>query len=112
MARRTKDAPPSKAAGGGRAKPKGGRATPKRGAIRGARPNTEVAPGRYTAPIPHEFRVSPWWVPAMIVGFFAAGVIVILLNYLSLLGGSASNVFLFVGLGLIVAGFIAATRWH
>ena len=41
-----------------------------------------------------------------------SGVVVILLNYLSLLGGSASNVYLFVGLGLIVAGFITSTRWH
>jgi len=51
-------------------------------------------------------------VPALIVTFFVAGILVILLNYLSLLGGHASNVYLFVGLGLIVAGFVAATRWH
>ncbi len=41
-----------------------------------------------------------------------ARVLVILLNYLSLLGGSANNAYLFVGLGLIVAGFITSTRWH
>jgi hypothetical protein len=46
------------------------------------------------------------------VAFFVIGVLVILLNYLSLLGGSANNVYLFVGLGLIVAGFITSTRWH
>ena len=46
------------------------------------------------------------------IGFFGIGIIVILLNYLSLLGGPANNIYLFVGLGLIVAGFIASTRWH
>lgn len=101
MPRKTKDVRP-------------GRVTPKGGPVRSRAGGTAAAPtsGRYTAPVPNEFRVSPWWVPALIVAFFAAGIIVILLNYLSLLGGSASNVYLFVGLGLIVAGFIAATRWH
>jgi hypothetical protein len=47
----------------------------------------------------------------MIVSLFALGVLVILLNYLGVLG-NASNIYLFVGLGLIVAGFIASTRWH
>ena len=50
--------------------------------------------------------------PALIVAFFVLGVLVILLNYLSLLGGHANNIYLFIGLGLIVAGFIASTRWH
>jgi hypothetical protein len=36
---------------------------------------------------------------------------VILLNYMGVLG-QASNVYLFIGLGCIVAGFITATRWH
>ena len=67
--------------------------------------------GRYTAPIPKEMRSSAPWVPYMIVTLFTLGVLVILLNYLGVLG-HASNVYLFVGLGLIVSGFIASTRWH
>ncbi len=102
MARKTKDARP------GRVTPKGG--PPKR-RIAGSAPDTSSS-GRYTAPIPNEFKVSPWWVPALMIGFFGTGIIVILLNYLSLLGGPANNIYLFVGLGLIVAGFIASTRWH
>jgi hypothetical protein len=47
----------------------------------------------------------------MIVAFFALGVGLILLNYLGVLG-KTSNVYLFVGLGLIVGGFISATRWR
>ena len=39
-----------------------------------------------------------------------AGVIVVILNYLELLFGEASNNFLFVGLGLITGGFILSTR--
>jgi hypothetical protein len=105
MPRKTKDAP-------GRVTPKGGAA--KRPASTGAASSrsSSATSGRYTPPIPREQRSSPAWFPYMIVGFFAAGVLIILLNYLSVLGGHASNVYLFVGLGLIVAGFIAATRWH
>jgi hypothetical protein len=101
MPRKTKDARP------GRVTPKGG--PPKR-KVTASGPSTDS--GRYTAPIPREFRVSPWWVPALMVLFFVGGVVVILLNYLSLIGGHANNLYLFVGLGLIVAGFITSTRWH
>lgn len=103
MPRKTKDARP------GRVTPKGG--PPKR-KVTASAPASAGESGRYTAPIPREFRVSPWWVPAMMVGFFGAGVIVILINYLGLIGGSANNAYLFIGLGLIVAGFITSTRWH
>ena len=102
MPRKTKDARP------GRVTPKGGPVT-RKVAAPAAGSSTS---GRYTAPVPREFKVSPWWVPALMIGFFVAGVLVILLNYLSLLGGSASNVYLFVGLGLIVAGFVTSTRGH
>ena len=104
MPRKTKDARP------GRVTPKGG--PTKRRAAPQASAATTSESGRYTAPIPREFRVSPWWVPALMIFFFGAGVLVIMLNYLSLLGGSANNAYLFLGLGLIVAGFITATRWH
>jgi hypothetical protein len=101
--RKTKDARP------GRVTPKGG--PPKRKVAAGSPSSSSAGSGRYTAPIPREFRVSPWWVPALMVAFFGAGVVIILLNYLSLLG-NVSNVYLFVGLGCIVAGFITSTRWH
>jgi hypothetical protein len=102
MARRTKDAP-------GRVTPKGGRVTPKGGSGAGA---TRTTSGRYTAPIPDEYRSSPWWVPAIMLSLFGLGVIAILLNYLSVLPSSPSNWYLLGGLGAIVAGFIAATRYH
>lgn len=103
MPRKTKDAKP-------------GRVTPKGGPVKRSGAGTATAGpatgGRYTAPIPTEFKVSPWWVPALMVTLLVLGVLVIILNYLSVLGGSASNVYLFLGLGLIVAGFVVSTRWH
>ena len=107
MPRKTKDAP--------------GRVTPKGGPVRrpagnaggsGRSAGGQGAGGRYTAPIPREFRQSPVWVPVLILTFFGLGLISILLNYLGLLPGGANNWYLLLGLGLIVAGFIAATRYH
>ncbi|HET7522882.1 MAG TPA: cell division protein CrgA [Acidimicrobiales bacterium] len=112
MPRKTKDAP-------GRVTPKGGPVRRGAGGAGGSgRPaggqgrTTQAAGGRYTAPIPREFRSSPWWVPVLILTFFGLGLISILLNYLGLLPGGANNWYLILGLGLIVAGFIAATRYH
>jgi hypothetical protein len=98
VARKTKDAP-------GRVTPKG---TPPRSSGRAA----TVTSGRYTAPIPREVRSSPWWVPVIMLALFGLGVICILLNYLGVLPGGASNIYLLVGLALIIAGFIVATRYH
>jgi Cell division protein CrgA len=57
-------------------------------------------------------RSSPRWVPVLILVFFGAGLLLIVLNYLGVFPGGASNVYLFIGLGCIVAGFIGATRYH
>src|SRR5579863_5168139 len=107
MPRKTKDAP-------GRVTPKGG--PPRRGGSGagggGGGGGSAAASGRYTAPIPREYRSSPRWVPVLILTFFGIGLVCIMLNYLGLLPGGASNVYLFVGLACIVAGFIAATRYH
>lgn len=102
MPRKTKDARP-------------GRVTPKGGPVTRKSAPTATAPatssGRYTAPIPKELKVSPWWVPAIMIAFFVGGILVILLNYLGAFG-TANNIYLFVGLALIVAGFVTSTRWH
>jgi hypothetical protein len=88
---------------------RGGRTTPKgtRSDVRTGTPS-----GRYTPPIPREEKVSPTWVPVVMFGCLAIGVLVIILNYLNLLPGDASNGYLLVGLGLITAGFITATQYH
>ncbi len=97
MARRTKDAP-------GRVTPKGGHHKPGRA--------TPTASSRYTPPIPKEYKVSPVWVPVLLLTLLILGMLTILSNYLGLLPGGASNGYLLGGLGLITAGFIVATRYR
>jgi hypothetical protein len=100
MARRTKDAP-------GRVTPKGGhKSATKPGRV------TPPASSRYTPPVPKEYKVSPVWVPVLLLTLLIAGMLVILSNYLGLLPGGASNGYLLGGLGLITAGFIVATRYR
>ena len=88
---------------------RGGRTTPK-----GTRTDTRTstASGRYTPPIPREQKVSPPWVPIVMFGCLGLGVLVIVLNYVNLLPGDASNGYLLIGLGLITVGFITATQYH
>lgn len=86
-----------------------GRTTPKgtRSDVRAGTPS-----GRYTPPIPREQKVSPMWVPVVMFGCLGLGVLIIVLNYLNLLPGDASNGYLLVGLALITVGFITATQYH
>jgi hypothetical protein len=97
MARRTKDTP-------GRATPKGTQPASKGG---GPAPSS-----RYTPPIPKEYKVSPVWVPILLVSLLAVGMLTIVCNYLGVLPGGASNWYLFLGLGFITAGFVVATNYH
>ena len=68
--------------------------------------------GRYTPPVPKEFKVSPTWVPVLMFSLLGIGMLMIVTNYMGILPGGASNAYLLVGLGLITAGFITATRYH
>lgn len=92
---------------------KGGRVTPKGTAPRGGAKSGPATPsGRYTPPIPNTQKVSPMWVPVLMFALLGLGVAVIVLNYLNLLPGDASNVYLLIGLVLITAGFVTATQYH
>jgi hypothetical protein len=71
-----------------------------------------VASGRYTPPIPRSKRVSPPWVPVLLLALVLLGMVVIVVNYLKLLPGGASNWYLLAGLGLICGGFVVATQYH
>jgi hypothetical protein len=63
-------------------------------------------------------KVSPWWVPATMFALLGVGTAIILLNYVELLPtwgflpDGTSNMWLLVGLVLILAGIIVATQWH
>jgi len=72
-------------------------------------------PSRYTPPVPVSVKHSSRWVPIFMFGFFIIGVAMILLNYLPgapLLPGDTSNWYLLGGLGAILLGFVAATRYR
>lgn len=96
-----------------------GRVTPKGGGSTGSSSRSAPPPSaRYTPPIPREMKVSPTWVPVLMGVLLALGTAVILLNYVTLLPtwgflpDDTSNVWLLVGLGLILVGIVVATQWH
>ncbi len=68
--------------------------------------------GRYTAPLPYDYKHSHWLVPAFMLAFFSLGLLMIVLNYISLLPAAPSNWYLLGGLGLIVLGFIVSTQYR
>ncbi|MET0728874.1 MAG: cell division protein CrgA, partial [Acidimicrobiales bacterium] len=59
-----------------------------------------------------EYKVSPWYIPVLMFGFLAIGLIVIFLNYLGVLPGDTKNSYLLVGLGFILAGIMTATQYR
>ena len=95
-----------------------GRVTPRGG--HGVTPGkaTPEASGRYTPPIPKAMRVSPTWVPVLIFSLLIGGTAIILLNYVGMLPtwgflpDDTSNVWLLVGLAMILCGIVVATQWH
>ncbi len=95
-----------------------GRVTPKGGGASGGGRHTPPPSARYTPPVPREMKVSPTWVPVLMGVLLALGTAVILLNYVSLLPtwgflpDDTSNVWLLVGLALILGGIVVATQWH
>ncbi|MBA3691111.1 MAG: cell division protein CrgA [Actinobacteria bacterium] len=57
---------------------------------------------------------SPGWYGPVVLGVMALGVIVILLNYVGKVPGSTGTEsgYLFLGLGLILVGFVGSTFWR
>jgi hypothetical protein len=90
-------------------KVQGGRTTPKGGPQRAPRPE---ASSRYTPPVPQSQKVSPAWVPVLMFGLLAIGLIVIFCNYLGVLPGDTKNSYLLIGLASILGGIITATQYH
>jgi hypothetical protein len=92
----------------------GGRATPKGGPTpRKAGGRTPEASTRYTPPIPRNQKVSPRWVPVLMLALVALGVLVIFLHYVDvLLPGATSNWWLLAGLGFILGGIVTATQYR
>jgi hypothetical protein len=99
-------APPKKR-GGGRVTAKGTSA-----GSRPVPPRDEAAPGRYTPPIPKAVKVSPPWVPVLMFALLGIGCLMIMLNYLEILPGAASNWYLVAGLAFILGGIATATQFR
>lgn len=90
--------------GRGRATRSSGRVTPK-----------GTPTGRYTPPMPKEYKVSPPWVPVLMLALLILGMLIIVSNYLpnaGFLPGNTDNKWLLIGLGFITAGFITATKYR
>jgi hypothetical protein len=68
--------------------------------------------GRYTRPIPKNVRRSARWFGPSILFLMIFGVLMVLLNYLTVLPGSVSVYYLIAGLACIFVGFIMATRYR
>lgn len=85
-------------------------ANAKSGKTKGGRTTAKQAPGRYTPPVPKEYKESPRWVAVLMFAFLVIGMLLIVVNYLGVLPGGASNWYLLVGLAFITVGFIVATR--
>jgi Cell division protein CrgA len=65
-----------------------------------------------TPPTKKRPKASPRWYGYLVLGLIVIGVAVIVLNYMDLVPGGTKNVYLWVGLGVIAAGFGAATQWR
>lgn len=86
----------------------GGRVTPK-----GTGLSAPSASPRYTPPVIRKDQMpSPMWVPVLMFTLLGIGILVILLNYVQLLPGATDNLYLLLGLGLILAGIITATQFR
>ncbi|MGH2739572.1 MAG: cell division protein CrgA [Actinomycetota bacterium] len=76
-------------------------------------PKSKSKRRKYQPPPKPKPKPSPRWYGPVVLSILFSGVIVILLNYLGLIpgtSGQARNFFLWLGLGLIAAGFGASTR--
>ena len=69
----------------------------------------------YIPPPPKKKKPSPRWFGVLILTVMGLGVLLIVTNYMGLIPGthgSASQVYLFGGLGLIAFGFLLSTQWR
>lgn len=65
----------------------------------------------YAPPPPRKRpKASPRWYGYLVLGLILLGVVLIVWNYMR--GDAANNLWLWTGLGVIAAGFAAATRWR
>jgi hypothetical protein len=106
-------APPKRKTGGGRTTPKGTRpGQPAERAVPRVSEEGVAASSRYTPPVPKSAKQSPPWVPVLMFALLAVGGVIVLLYYLGWVPGGRSNVWLVVGLGIMLGGLFTATRYR
>ena len=67
----------------------------------------------YAAPPPKRRpKASPRWFGFLVLGLMLIGVGMIVLNYMGIMPGDTRQLWLWLGLGFIAGGFIAATQWR
>jgi hypothetical protein len=74
-------------------------------------PKSKSKRSRYQPPPKPKPKPSPRWLGPLILVLMFSGVLMIVLNYLGFIL-QTRNLWLWLGLGLIAAGFILATRWR
>lgn len=82
------------------------------GRTTGPGPARTSSSGRYTPPIPRSVKVSPKWMGPLILVLLLLGALTIVLNYFNVLPAGPSDWYLLVGIVLIAAGFVTATRYR
>jgi hypothetical protein len=68
--------------------------------------------GRYTKPVPKSVRRSARWYGPTVLLLLVGGVLVVVLNYLTVLPGSVSVWYLIGGIVALFVGFLMATRFR
>ena len=99
---------------GGRVTPRATAATASSSTPAGAAPDggRSSGPSRVSRqPVPVRTG-SPTWVPVAMFSLLVIGILLILLNYLSLLPGAPTNWYLLAGLAAILGGIVAATQYR
>jgi hypothetical protein len=118
MAKPTKRKVPGGVAHAGRVTAGSGSAARTESDARPARPAPRPRPtasSRYTPPVPVRAKGGPSGrlVPIVMFTLLGVGVLMIVINYLSvLLPGAPSNWYIVGGLGVILAGIMVATQWR
>jgi small-conductance mechanosensitive channel len=68
--------------------------------------------GRYTRPVTRKARRSAPWFGPLILVLMVLAIVMIILNYITVLPGSVSTWYLVAGIGIIAVAFGMATRYR
>jgi hypothetical protein len=110
-------APPKRKTGGGRVTPKGTQPSERSNSIKagavgssgGSARSTVEASSRYTPKAARRQLIPPSWIPIIMVALLVGGGLAIMARYLI---WDDSNLPTLIGLGMIMGGLFAATKWE